>query len=160
MCTEQEPELHLHFFTKLWPFEIFRMKIMSALYFLYRREYFHETLYKYKPSSYNMQKKADMREHVYVSACVGAKNDWVSVCLCIHPSIRLSMGMYLNIYIWMMLSVTLSNVCVSIRPSVCQPVCMPMCKYICPTICSSVHPFICIRECLFQRVNVSACGQG
>ena len=26
------------------------------------------------------------REHVYVSACMGAKNDWVSVCLCIHPS--------------------------------------------------------------------------
>ena len=39
------------------------------------------------------------REHVYVSACVGAKNDWASVYLCIHPSIRLSIGMYLNIYI-------------------------------------------------------------
>ena len=25
---------------------------------------------------------------------------------------------------------------------------------------SYVHPFICIRECLFQRVNVSACGEG
>ena len=39
------------------------------------------------------------REHVYVSTCVGANNDWVSVCLCIHPSIRLSIGMFLNIYI-------------------------------------------------------------
>ena len=39
------------------------------------------------------------REYVYVSACIGAKNDLVSVCLCIHPSIRLSIGMCLNIYI-------------------------------------------------------------
>ena len=39
------------------------------------------------------------REHVFVSACVDAKNDWVSVCLCIHPSIQLSVGMYLNIYL-------------------------------------------------------------
>ena len=54
------------------------------------------------------------REHVYVSACEDAKNDWVSVCLCIHPSIQLSVGMYLNIY------ATLANVCVSVRPSVCQ----------------------------------------
>ena len=97
------------------------------------------------------------REHVYISACVGAKTDWVSGCLCIHPSIRLSMGMYLNIYIWMLLSATLSKICVSVRPSVCQPVCMPTCKFLCPTICSYVHPFICTRECLFQRVNVSAC---
>ena len=40
-----------------------------------------------------------MRENVYVSACMGAKNDWVSVCLCVHPSIRFSMGMYVNIYV-------------------------------------------------------------
>ena len=59
----------------------------------------------------------------------------------------------------MLLSATLSNVCVSVRPSVCQPVCMPTCKFLCPTICSYVHPFICIRECLFQRVNVNACGE-
>ena len=39
------------------------------------------------------------REHVYVSACVGANNDCVCVCLYIHPSIRLSTGMYLNIYL-------------------------------------------------------------
>ena len=100
------------------------------------------------------------RKHVYVSAYVGAKKDWVSVCLCIHPSIRLSIGMYLNIYIWMLLSATMSNVCVSVRLSVCQPVCMPMCKFLCLTICSSVHPCICIRECLFQSVNVSDWWQG
>ena len=32
------------------------------------------------------------RELLYLSVCVGAKNGWVSVCLCIHPSIRLSIG--------------------------------------------------------------------
>ena len=41
------------------------------------------------------------REHVYVIARVGVKNDWVSVCLCIHPSVRFSIGMYLNIYVRM-----------------------------------------------------------
>ena len=49
------------------------------------------------------------REHVYVSACVGAKNDWVSVCLCIHPSIRLSVGMYLNIYEFVHLNVAVCH---------------------------------------------------
>ena len=61
------------------------------------------------------------REHVYVIARVGAKNDWVSVCLCIHPSVQFSTGMYLNIYVRMLLSAALSNVCVSVRPFVCQP---------------------------------------
>ena len=60
----------------------------------------------------------------------------------------------------MLLSAILANVCVSVRPSVCQLACMPMCRFLCPTICSSVHPFICIIGCFFQRVNVSACGQG
>ena len=81
-------------------------------------------------------------EHMYVIACVGAKNDWVSVCLVIHPSSRFSTGMYLNIYVRMLLSAALSSVCVSVRSFVCQSVCMSMCKYVCPTICVSVHPFI------------------
>ena len=66
------------------------------------------------------------REHVYVTACVGAKNDWVSVCLCIHPSIRFAIGMYLNIYVRMLLYATLSNVCMSVHPLVSQPVWMSM----------------------------------
>ena len=37
---------------------------------------------------------------------------------------------------------------------------MPLRKYEYPTICSSVHRFIYIHECLFQRVNVSAVGEG
>ena len=32
------------------------MKIMSALQLKYRREYFHETLYKYEPSSDDVQR--------------------------------------------------------------------------------------------------------
>ena len=39
------------------------------------------------------------REHVYVSACVGAKNYGVYLCLSIHPPVRLFNGMYLNIYV-------------------------------------------------------------
>ena len=31
MCREQESTLHLHFFTELWGFEVFGMKIVSAL---------------------------------------------------------------------------------------------------------------------------------
>ena len=69
------------------------------------------------------------REHVYVIAHVGAKNDSVSVCLCIHPSTRFSIGMYLNIYV----------------------------RNVQSSVFFSVHLFICIHECLFQRVNVSAC---
>ena len=66
------------------------------------------------------------REHVHVIARVGAKNDRASVCLCIHPSLRFSIGMYLNIYVRMLLFVALSNVCVSVHPFVRQPVCMSM----------------------------------
>ena len=42
---------------ELCPFKIFPMKIMSALKLLYRREYIHETLYKYKLQSDDMQRK-------------------------------------------------------------------------------------------------------
>ena len=66
------------------------------------------------------------REHVYVIVRLGAKNDCVSVCLCIRPSIRFSFGIYLNVYARMLVSVALSNVCVYVRPFVCQPVCMSM----------------------------------
>ena len=42
---------------ELWPFEIFALKIVSALLLQYCPEYFHETLYKYKPLSDNVQRK-------------------------------------------------------------------------------------------------------
>ena len=66
------------------------------------------------------------REHVYVIARVGAKNDLASVCLCIHPSIRLAIGMFVKRYVRMLLSAALSNVCPSVRPFVCPPACMSM----------------------------------
>ena len=59
------------------------------------------------------------REHVYVIACVSAKTDWVSVCLCIHPSVRFSIARYLNIYVRMLLSAALSNVHLSVSLYAC-----------------------------------------
>ena len=58
----------------------------------------------------------------------------------------------------MLLSAT--NICpMSSSPSTHLSVSMYACQcesmYVCPTICFSVHHFICIYECLFQRVNVS-----
>ena len=57
ICREKKPHNSTYIFTELCPFEIFHMKIVSPLYLLYRREYFHESLYKYKPPSDYLQKQ-------------------------------------------------------------------------------------------------------
>ena len=83
------------------------------------------------------------------------KNDWVPVRLCIHPSIRFSIGIYLNIYVRMLLSAALSNVCVSVGPFVCQPV-SRLCEsmFVQPSD-FSVHPFIYIHFVCFLFVRWS-----
>ena len=50
---------------ELWPFEIFALKIVSALLLQYCPEYFHETLYKYKPLSDNVQRKRTITPPTY-----------------------------------------------------------------------------------------------
>ena len=77
------------------------------------------------------------REHMYVLARTGAKNDW-SVCLCIYPSIRYSVGMYLNIYMSECCSLPLVQY-QRVRPSICLSACM----HVYVKVCMSNHLFFC-----------------
>ena len=54
------------FFMELCPFEIFRMKIMTAILLLFCQEYFHETLYNYKPPSDDGQRKRTVIPHTFL----------------------------------------------------------------------------------------------
>ena len=58
------------FFTELCPFEIFPMKILSALQLKNRQRYFHETGYKNKLVSDNMQRTRTVTSPtIFVKLC-------------------------------------------------------------------------------------------
>ena len=60
-CAENKNRNSTYIFLKNYaPFENFPLKIVSALWLWYPREYFHENLYKYRLSSDDVQRKTEL----------------------------------------------------------------------------------------------------
>ena len=106
-----------------------------------------------------------MREHVYVRdcvgaikllwcppvcvfisqsrcACVGAKADRMSVCLCMHPSIWLSLHMYIDVCMFLSASFECPSVHLSDR------------LYDCLCYSMYVHPSVLLFDILHESMNV------
>ena len=55
------------------------MKNVSVLYFYYRREYFHETLYKYKPPSDDIRRKITVTPSTFFTELCPFENAHVKI---------------------------------------------------------------------------------
>ena len=93
-----------------------------------------------------------MREHLYVSACVGAKKLLLmsSVCLCIHQLVRLPVYIYLNRSACMGAKADRTSVSMYMHPSIrlfvhmCLNIVFCMFLSAClPNVCFNVRPSIC-----------------
>ena len=103
-----------------------------------------------------------MHEHVYVSACVGAKNTvLVSVCLCIHQLVRLPVYIYLNRSDSVGAKADRMSFCVYIYPSIRLfahmylniDVCMFLSACL-PNVCLNIRPSIYPSACMIVYVKV------
>ena len=77
--------------------------------------------------------------------------------VCIHPSIRLSIGMYLYMSECCCLLLCLMSACPPVHLSVSLYACPCESTYVQPSVLQST---LCIQKCLYRRVNVGAVGEG